>query len=140
LPFAPIANAPISAVVQVTADVRTRRGSRAEARGAFTIGDTTPPTVRWTYVGDTVHAGQTVYVGATYDDASGLVRTELHLSGAVVRDVVYDADEVPLYGSIAFQIEVPASTGDSIVQRAAATDMYGLRHEIRQVYHIAPSP
>jgi hypothetical protein len=134
------ADGPVSAVVQVAADVRSRRGATAEARGVFTIGDTTPPTVRWTYVDDTVRAGQTAFVGATYEDASGLVRTELHVSGAVVRDETHDLQGFPTYSTIAFQVDVPARPGDSIVQRAAATDMYGLRREIRQVYHIAPAP
>ena len=132
--------APISAVVTVAADVRSRRGGRAEAQGVFTIGDTTPPNVHWTYSGDTVWAGQTAFIGATYGDASGLIRMELHVTGAMVRDELYDPEGFPTYGAIAFQIVVPARPGDSIVQRAAATDMYGLRRELRQVYHIAPAP
>ena len=135
-----IADAPITAVVQVAAKVRTRRGVRAEATGVFNIGDITPPTVHWTYVDDSVRAGQRAAIGATYGDASGLLRTELHVSGAIVRDETYDPPDAPTYGAIAFEVDVPARPGDSIVQRAIATDRYGLRSEIRQVYHIVTAP
>lgn len=135
-----IPNAPISAVVQVAARVRTQRRATAEATGAFTIGDTTPPGVRFVNVDDSVYAGQTAYVSADYSDRSGLVRTEFRLSGALVRDEIYDPDDLPTYGATAFEIVVPEQPGDSIVQRAAAVDMYGLRREIRQVYHIVARP
>lgn len=135
-----VPNEPISATLHFTADVRSERGARAQAAGVLRIGDETPPATRWTYVGDTVYVGRTAAIGATYYDRSGLAREELHLSGAMERHDVIDLEGFPTDGAIAFEVVVPEQPGDSIVQRAVAVDMYGLTHEIRQVYHIAAAP
>ena len=123
-----------------TAHVRSERGARARSAGVLTIGDETPPAARWFHVDDTVYVGQSAAIGATYYDRSGLTREELHLSGALERHDVFDPDGFPTDGTIAFEVVVPEQPGDSIVQRAVAVDMYGLTHEIRQVYHIAEAP
>lgn len=129
-------NAPVSATLVLTAWARTKAGLVDSATGVLTIGDTTPPTVQWTYIDDTVVAGQTADVGATYHDRSGLARYELQLTGALTNDEVSTETDFPVDGAVAFQVSVPEEPGDSIVQTATATDMYGLRTTIRQVYHI----
>lgn len=131
---------PISVTLQLTCVAVSRSRQRGTATGVVSIGDTTPPSARWVYVDDTVTAGQTAYVGAEFTDASGIAREELHLSGAITRDDVYDQPDYPTIGDIAFQVDVPQLPGDSIVQRAVVFDMYGLTREIRQVYHIKAAP
>jgi hypothetical protein len=129
-------NAPISARLLFTARTRTVSGRADSASDVLTIGDTIPPRVEFVYLGDTVLVGETVNVGATYEDNSGLARDELHLTGAITRDDAYNSPDFPTDGSIAYRLVVPALPGDSIVQTAVGTDMYGLRTAIRQVYHI----
>ncbi|HEX5409402.1 MAG TPA: hypothetical protein VFW89_06500 [Gemmatimonadaceae bacterium] len=130
-------NAPVSADLRFAARTRARSGASDSTTGVLTIGDTTPPSVWWTDVDDTVESGRTVYIAASYYDKSGLARYELHTTGALIRDDVSNESSFPTDGSIAFAIVVPAEPGDSIVQMAVGTDMYGLRSSIRQVYHIA---
>lgn len=131
---------PISVTLQLRCVAVSRSRQRGIATGVVSIGDTTPPSARWVYVDDTVLAGQTAYVGAEFTDASGIAREELHLSGAIVRDDVYDQTDYPTIADIAYQITVPAQPGDSIVQWAIVYDMYGLSREIRQVYYIKAAP
>lgn len=135
-----VPNEPISAVLKITAIVHPRRGDRTEAAVTLAIGDTVPPNVRFVSLGDTVYPGRTVSVNASYDDRSGIARHELHLTGAMVRSEVFDRPDYPTDAGIGFQIVVPDSPGDSLVQRAIGVDMYGLRREIRQVWYIGRAP
>ena len=129
---------PISATILVIGRATSRSRRVAEDTARFVVGDTTPPQVRWVVSDTAVHAGQTTSAAAAYADHSGLLRQELHLRGAVTRDESYDPPDHDQSGSIAFQFSVPNTPGDSIVQTAIATDIYGLKTQIRQVWHILP--
>ena len=92
------------------------------------------------YLGDTVYSGQTVSMGAAYDDKSGIARHEFRVTGAVLRSEVLDRPEYTTSAAIAFRMVVPDLPGDSLVQRAVGIDMCGLRREVRQVWYIASAP
>jgi len=128
--------APLTAQVLVYGNVRTAHGAYVTDT-AFAIGDTTPPSLSLGYGWPTTAApGDTLRLGSTAFDVSGLRQAALHLSGAIDTTVTVAISTyspvLDLYGE--FVVPPGATTGDSITGTVTAVDLY----DIADTLHAAP--